>query len=1567
MTLLGGPDLISLLQCNSKVCTLPGLSPVNPVPRFERTVIPVLHNKYQQPRRYDLPSRTPLQVTAANAEVFPGQSRPQWPNQGLEYRENLDQPSDEMWNQSSTAAYQSNATERYQPTQLIKDLSIPNEAVEDVPGEPAHSRYEDYGVPDQNRRFQPSDPAEDPTAFHFNPTDFSCNRCLESFPSNTKLHKHIKLRNCRPSNKSPSQMVPLTTTTNHADNLRKLPLLESSAERKAPPGFSFRTWKYATVAVALSPEGSSEQVCVDSGCTMSLIDRDFLHQKLPNARVQHTKSPILVRGIGSTKHSTSEYVDLDLFFSGSASGKPAVGRIRREVHVVEGLRAGMLMGVDILGPERMVIDFAANKLIVGSCQGLSVDIAVKSRENAPRIDRRVKVEKNTTIAPRTIQAVPVYFAGTLPPDLDYEFVPKRPNVYSHITDANLSFVQVKNPTDKPLSLPHNALLGQLTNWIENDCYAIGADSHDLSAAADESQSKTEGYSPPRTSIDLELKTKLGLVVYGEPAAQQQLEQLASEYPLLWQDHGYPVDIPMEDWLRVPLIDGYDATKLASRVYPLSQKDKDVVDSEFNKMQAQGRMEWTRKPTPFGFPVFVVWKTVIKQGVPVRKSRVVVDIRGLNKITLPDAYPLPLQADITAAIQGCQFISTMDCSSFFHQWRVHPEDRSKLTVVSHRGQEQYNVATMGFRNSPPYVQRQMDRLLWEHRGFARGFIDDIVIFSKTLSEHLVHLRRIFTLFSKLRISLSPLKSYLGFPSIKLLGQRVDGLGLTTADEKLEALTKITFPFTLKELETYLGLSGWLRSYVPFYAQISKPLQDRKTALLKSAPQSGQARKNYSSKTTLNAITETEERSFMLLRNYFARPTFLAHHDPTRQLYIDIDASKAHGFGVMMYHVHGNPDLVKDINRQDIQPILFLSKLLNDAERNYWPTELEVAALVWALRKLRHFVEASTKPPIVFTDHSAATSIVRQTSLSSSNTDKLNLRLVRASQYLSQYQLDVRHKPGKQNLVPDALSRLRHDLQSIQSSHKMENEEGTLDALYVYHTTMVELGLDLKEKFAAAYRKDKTWNRIISELSRSKSTEDLDTFVLEDRLLYFVDPVDKRRRLVIPRDLEAMLYRLSHDEKAHQGFNRAYVDLRASFFIRNLSRRLRLYLEHCPHCQLNQTKRHPPYGSLRPIQSPPIPFHTIAIDFVLGLPSDNKDEYDTLLTITDKFSKRVTMAPGKETYTSSDWADKLLVALADWGIPRRIISDRDPKFLSALWKHLFRNLDTALLLSTAYHPQTDGQSERTNQTIEIALRFYLLNDTTDSPQDWVSFLPTLRSALNNAPNAATGRSPNEIVYGFRTNDRASLLRVDDADYNMALDRNVHQREAADAIAFAQLDAKVRYDHRHQPLRFESGQRAFLRLNHGYKLPGRPSRKLGPQRAGPFTITRPVGNLAYELQLPTHWRIHPVVSVAQLEPAPNERDPYDRPRPISPVGINEEGDTRDWGSFEIEALVDRRERRYGRSKPVKEYLVRWKDLGPEYDQWYGMDLLAQRAMELVEEYDHRELTKKRPVGRPKKKKVA
>ena len=314
---------------------------------------------------------------------------------------------------------------------------------------------------------------------------------------------------------------------------------------------------------------------------------------------------------------------------------------------------------------------------------------------------------------------------------------------------------------------------------------------------------------------------------------------------------------------------------------------------------------------------------------------------------------------------------------------------------------------------------------------------------------------------------------------------------------------------------------------------------------------------------------------------------------------------------------------------------------------------------------------------------------------------------------------------------------------------------LDAFFTYRATLVEISPDLIERILDGYLADDWWVKVRKQLLSNKdlgSDKAILPFVFSStvqpsssnpyflltpeakdhasdlpnseptlpmhpgkaQFIYYLDRVTGVCRLCIPPAVAPDLLAIAHG-KGHPGFARCHEIISRSWYIRELTKILRSFNRHCPQCLALQTRSHAPYGSLQPIHSSPVPFFTLMLDFILALLL-NADGYNALMSVTCKFSKRVTLIEGKDTWTAEEWAHAFLARLdlVNWGLLGELITNRDPKFLSKFWTALFEKLGIKLLYSTAYHPQTDGSSKRTNQTVEIALQFFIY--ALDNPALW-----------------------------------------------------------------------------------------------------------------------------------------------------------------------------------------------------------------------------------------------------------
>ena len=1044
-----------------------------------------------------------------------------------------------------------------------------------------------------------------------------------------------------------------------------------------------------------------------------------------------------------------------------------------------------------------------------------------------------------------------------------------------------------------------------------------------------------------------------------------------------------IDIFEKDWMSITL--KLDARIDATKIYSLEFLDREFVDQEFNKLHDQDRMQFITQFTFFEWFVFVIWRTIEK--IDEKKERVVMNIRDLNKIIVTNFYSLSLQFDITSLVFECNYIIVVDVADFFHQWRVKIFDRVKLTIVSHRDQEQFNVVAMRFKNFSSYVQRQIDNMLRSCRDYARVYVNDIVIFSKILSKHLNHLHSIFDLLDIKEITLSLKKSFLDYSTITLLDQKIDAFELTTIADKIVVIKRLKFSYKFSDLKLYLRLIDWLRDYVSFYAQKVESLQRRKILLLRMSPSNkGRLRKIYSQRIVLKSSINEELDFYRQLQKFFDRIDFLVHFDRSRTLYIDIDASKRRDFEVMIYHLKSDANALKS-RRTNVKLILFLNRLLNFAKFRYWSTKLKMTDLVWMIKRVRHMIEAvAIKITIIFTDHAANSAIARQITLSSSSIDKFNLRLVRASIYLSQFNLNIKYRSKKEHIILDALSRLS----ATRSSNEVMNESSTLnlnifhfdienlelcDQIYVYQSILIAMSSKFRKRILDEYDKKKCWRSfqiILSSLKihlamkSSSQTIDFDNsnekslskkfrieidFKLLDELIYYIDENDDRTRLCILKILKKEMFRLAHDESHHVEANRYFHRISNTLYISRLSKKIRTYVKHCSTCQVNQIKRHISYEELMSISTTSHSFHTIAMNFIVRL----LEKYDCLLIVTDKFSRRLMLISRYVIDFAVFWSRKMLSRLqsTDWDIFETIISNRDFKFISNFWKKIFRQLELSLLMSTVYHSQTDELSERSNQTIEIAIRYLII---CNLDLDWWLILSALQTQLNNSSNSTTRLSLNEIIYDFKIKNSLSLLHLDSIEsmMNDITQRRLKYRvEAIDATAFANTKAKIYYDARYTSLLLNSDDKAYLRLNHDYQLSEKSNRKLSPQRCGSFLVKRRVERLTYELKISKNWKIHSVIFVAQLKSYSSIENLYSRLRSNHSNFVEIEDDISQWKSWEVERIVDKRFRKYDK-KQMTQYQIHWKEYDLEHDVWRSI-IKLDNCMKLIEEYESRMKTQR------------
>ena len=806
-------------------------------------------------------------------------------------------------------------------------------------------------------------------------------------------------------------------------------------------------------------------------------------------------------------------------------------------------------------------------------------------------------------------------------------------------------------------------------------------------------------------------------------------------------------------------------------------------------------------SPWGSPVLFVKK---KDGT----LRMCIDYRGLNQVTIKNKYPLPRIDELFDQLQGSTVFSKLDLRQGYYQLKIKESDIPKTALNSRYGHYEFVVMPFGLTNAPAAFMDLMHRVFHQYLDkFVVVFIDDILVYSKTESEHEQHLRIVLETLQRHKLYAKFSKCEFWLSQVAFLGHIISSEGLAVDPSKIEAITNWKRPESTTEVRSFLGLAGYYRKFVKDYSKIAGPL----SAL--------------TSKTRQFAWNDKCERSFQELKRMLTDTPILTLPDGSEDFVVFTDASQE-GLGCVLM--------------QRGKVIAYASRKLKMHEDRYSTHDLELAAIIFALGKWRHYLYGAKFT--IYSDHKSLKYLFTQ--------KELNNRQRRWMELLEDYDCDIQYHPGKANVVADALSR------KVYAANLAVSEENIL-------FSNLTMRSDIGKLIGEAQEADENVQRIKATLDDPKNQ---DFSVDNNGILRF------RGRMCVASDekLKQLILDEAHKSRyaMHPGGNKMFEDLRKCYWWNNMKREVAQYVQRCLVCQQVKAEHQKPGGLLQPLQIPQWKWEEITMDFVTGLPP-SRSGFDSIWVIVDRLTKSAHFLPVKTTYNSAKLAEIYrdeIIRLH--GIPTNIISDRDPKFVSRLWKQIHQGLGTKLNFSTAAHPQTDGQSERTIQTLEDLLRMCVL----DHGGQWARHLPLIEFAYNNSYQASIGRAPYEALYGRRCksplywdlSDRISSTEATGLSTNEMLQETIEKvRLIKERLKVAQSRQKSYADNRRRDLEFEVGDYVFLKLSprKGFVRIGTHS-KLNPRYIGPYQITDRVGAVAYRLLLPANVTgIHNVFHVSQL----------------------------------------------------------------------------------------------------------
>ncbi|KAK2450171.1 hypothetical protein QL285_009303 [Trifolium repens] len=782
-----------------------------------------------------------------------------------------------------------------------------------------------------------------------------------------------------------------------------------------------------------------------------------------------------------------------------------------------------------------------------------------------------------------------------------------------------------------------------------------------------------------------------------------------------------------------------------------------------------------------------------------KSRLCVDYRKLNKVTIKNRYPLPRIDDLMDQLRGASVFSKIDLKSGYHQIRVRDEDIQKTAFRTRYGHYEFLVIPFGVTNAPAIFMAYINRIFHSFLDkFVVVFIDDILVYSKNEEEHVEHLRLVLQVLRESKLYANPSKCEFWLEEVNFLGHVISREGIAVDPAKIDTVLSWKQPQTVTDVRSFVGLAGYYRRFIEGFAKIVAPM----TQLTR--------------KDQPFAWTEKCESSFQLLKERLTTSPVLVLPQSDEPYEVYCDASHQ-GLGcVLMQHKRA---------------VAYASRQLKVHEKNYPTHDLELAAVVFALKIWRHHLYGCTF--VVFSDHKSLKYLFDQ--------KELNMRQRRWMETLKDFDFTLEYHPGKANVVADALSRKRVTVCSAQMASQQELLREFRDlhlevefALGNMRLGMITISSGLLEDIANCQDDRFLMEKralIVRETNR-------DFKVGSDNILRC------QGRVCVPeaRDLRNTILGEAHKSKLsmHPGATKMYQDLRHDFWWSGMKKDVAEYVASCLTCQKAKIEHQRPAGMLQSLDIPEWKWDSISMDFITGLPKTRR-KHDSIWVIVDRLTKSAHFLPVRITDTAAKLTDIYIVEIVRLhGIPSSIVSDRDPKFTSHFWKTLHEALGTKLRLSSAYHPQTDGQTERTNQSLEDLLRACVLDDRGS----WDDVLPLIEFTYNNSFHASIGMTPYEALYGRRC--QTPLCWYQDGESMLVGPEMVQQttdkvRKIRAMMKVAQDRQKSYADRRRRPLEFEEGDHVFLRVTPTTGV-GRAlkAKKLTPKFIGPYQILERIGKV-------------------------------------------------------------------------------------------------------------------------------
>ena len=1038
----------------------------------------------------------------------------------------------------------------------------------------------------------------------------------------------------------------------------------------------------------------------------------------------------------------------------------------------------VILGLNFLRANEAIWDFKTGRI---SLRGQRFDLQTRDVKNACR---RVILESDVELPPRSEVIAPAYIQlqGNVNAAGDWAICSRHVTGRVHTASALLPNrlvdvpVRILNAGDVPATLTAG------TTIAKAERVTIGPNG-------------CEGEGPIACKVRDEMIAEMVARVDKDVPAEvrDDVTRLVQEYAGAFSfddlDVGHAI-------AAEHTIDVGDARPVRQRLRRQPPAHQAAIDAHVTDMLRQGIIEPTQ--SPWAANLVVVRK---KSG----EYRICVDFRGLNQATRKDAYSLPRIDSCLDALSGAKWFSTFDLRNSYYQVELAKEDRDKTAFICRGGQYRYIRRPMGLCNSGATFQRLVDvTLSGLSYDICLAYIDDIIVYSRSLPEHLSRLRMVLDRLQAGGLKIKPSKSFLLQRSVGFLGHLISADGISAHPEKTEQILNWGTPQCVRDVRAFIGITSYYRKFVKNYAAVASPLT------------------GLTAKNKVFVWSAECQTAFETLKRALASTPILAMPIDGGKYVLDTDSSDF-AIGAVLSQQQGEEERV----------IAYASRHLSPRERNYCVTRRELLAVVYYLKYFRHYLLGAAQTVKVRTDHAAIQWLRRIPEPVGQQARWLEL--------MEEFDIEIEHRAGRLHNNADAMSRdpcynrrccpnfgreadaaaeqspgcrsgvevwaEGHEEKAVAAPREAEVEsesavKGTSevpddeenDSRRVARTrraaepsTSADIQCDdvampwRDDRFLAErQRADPNLSKIIELLERGSAPPTWDEIAplpehakilwrqwqrlsLRDGILIRrFDESNGRRcfwQLVLPKQMRTEFLSAIHAGVGggHFGRHRTELAVKARAYWPGWAGDVRRALRTCAACTRYQRGKPSRQVALKPILCGE-PWELLSLD-ITGPHTTSKQGYSYILTMQDHFSKWAEAVPIRR-HTAPIVARIVFEQIfMRFGAPRRILTDQGPEFESEMIAELCRIMRVVKVRTTPYHPQCNGMLERMHRVLNAMLAKIIDGDQ----RNWPDHLPSVMAAYRASVHEATGYTPNMLVLGMETRLPIDLV------YGLPPDRN------------------------------------------------------------------------------------------------------------------------------------------------------------------------------------------------------